>query len=446
MPLRPFLGVRSPESSRESAASRDLSRRSPRPGLSLMGVALTLALTAAGACGTGASDDVFNENGSGIGGSGGGGGGGGGDPSTTGTAGSGTGPVGSPVCGDLLCQTGETPNTCIQDCPPDCGDGKCNGGETAASCSEDCGACGDGVCAGAETIANCPQDCKPVCGDNKCNGNETLQSCPADCPPTCGDGQCNGNETGQTCAQDCSCAHNICQTGDPLAADCDPCVTMVCAQDPFCCDNSWDGTCVSEADSICGAGCCGDGQCNGVDCASCPQDCGGVCVCGDGKCEAEDCASCAQDCGVCVPEPECPHSVCFVGSALDPSVCFDPCAEEVCMADPNCCMGSPPPWGGECTVLGHMTCGADACITAVCNQDPTCCTDNWTQACVDLAKTECNTQCDCAHTICTEGAALAATCNPCVDAVCTVDPYCCQGGWDGYCVGEVEKICGINCN
>ncbi|NUQ74587.1 MAG: hypothetical protein HUU21_13615 [Polyangiaceae bacterium] len=415
--------------------------RSTRRSTSLVVAALTVALAAVGACGTDA-DGVFGNAGTA-------GSGGGGSPTSSASTGGGGGSSSSgsgPVCGDLLCHEGETPANCIQDCPPVCGDGACNGGETSASCSQDCGACGDGQCDGGETIANCPQDCKPVCGDGECNGNETTQSCAMDCPPVCGDGACNGDETAQSCAMDCSCAHPVCETGAALTPDCDPCVQMVCAQDPFCCNDNWDGQCVGEADSICGAGCCGDGQCNGENCASCPQDCGGVCVCGDGKCEAEDCASCAQDCGACQPEPTCPHSVCFVGSALDPAMCFDPCAAEVCMADPACCDGSPPAWDGDCTLLAQMTCGADACITAVCAVDPTCCTDDWTQACVDLAKTECMTQCDCAHSICTEGEKLSATCNPCAQAVCEADPYCCDNGWDGACVGEVEKICGINCN
>ena len=71
-----------------------------------------------------------------------------------------------------------------------CGDGVCNGGETQASCSQDCGTaqtyvCGDGTCNGDETEATCSTDCGTtiiyVCGDGTCNGDETQSSCPADC-------------------------------------------------------------------------------------------------------------------------------------------------------------------------------------------------------------------------------------------------------------------------
>jgi MYXO-CTERM domain-containing protein len=51
-----------------------------------------------------------------------------------------------PVCGDGACSTGETCDTCAQDCgvcppPPECGDGTCNGTETCGSCEADCGIC-----------------------------------------------------------------------------------------------------------------------------------------------------------------------------------------------------------------------------------------------------------------------------------------------------------------
>jgi len=70
----------------------------------------------------------------------------------------------------------------------------------------------------------------------------------------------------------------------------------------------------------------------------------------------------------------------------------------------------------------------------------------WSQACVDQAKTSCNTQCNCAHSICQNGAALPTDCNPCVAELCKVDDYCCNTDWDGLCIGEVESICGITCN
>ncbi len=70
--------------------------------------------------------------------------------------------------------------------PPVCGDGTCDTGETPESCPEDCGpeppVCGNGICEEGETILNCYDDCyvAPFCGDGICNNDETWQTC-GDC-------------------------------------------------------------------------------------------------------------------------------------------------------------------------------------------------------------------------------------------------------------------------
>jgi hypothetical protein len=50
---------------------------------------------------------------------------------------------------------------------PVCGDGMCNGGETYQTCNSDCS----------------PPPPPPVCGDKKCEGAETYASCESDCDP-----------------------------------------------------------------------------------------------------------------------------------------------------------------------------------------------------------------------------------------------------------------------
>jgi hypothetical protein len=74
------------------------------------------------------------------------------------------------------------------------------------------------------------------------------------------------------------------------------CVTRVCAQDSFCCNNHWDQICVNEAKSIC----------------------------------ATTCSSCA-------------HSPDVQGAALVPSC--SQCVADVCNRDPFCCASS---WDGLC--------------------------------------------------------------------------------------------------
>ena len=293
----------------------------------------------------------------------------------------------------------------------------------------------------------------------------------------CPNGACEPGETFATCPQDCPkpiCAHDVCASGDALELGCDPCVDSVCANDDFCCNMMWDDQCIGEANDACGGLCCGDGMCVGESCDSCAQDCG-ACVCGDGKCEGETCTSCQQDCGMCPPGPTCPHTVCFVGEAIDPALCHDTCVTDVCAQEMSCCDGTGQAWTSQCEQIAAMLCGGpDSCIVDVCAQMPSCCVGGttttgaggsggaggaggagggggsgpppaWTQACVDLAKTLCATTCTCSHSVCANGGALDVGCNPCVDAVCAADDYCCNGGWDGACVGEAKAICGIDC-
>ncbi|KAL6764988.1 Gametolysin peptidase M11-domain-containing protein, partial [Haematococcus lacustris] len=122
-----------------------------------------------------------------------------------------------PGCNNnLICepQLGETPLTCLGDCPTQCGDGFCSPrlNKTASSCPVDCPAvCGDSYCDSArgEDDWTCPTDC-PVCGDGICQSPaENCASCSRDCCPCttafCGDGICSAfaGENCLTCPGDC---------------------------------------------------------------------------------------------------------------------------------------------------------------------------------------------------------------------------------------------------
>jgi hypothetical protein len=111
-----------------------------------------------------------------------------------------------------------------------------------------------------------------------------------------------------------ACSHPICTTGGPLIASCDPCVANICALDPYCCQWSWDATCVGEVKSICGQSCAP------------PPPSGG------GGAGANTCA----------------HPLCSTGGPLA-STC-DPCVTKLCAADPYCCM-----WGWDATCVGEVT-------------------------------------------------------------------------------------------
>lgn len=52
-----------------------------------------------------------------------------------------------------------------------------------------------------------------------------------------------------------ACAHSICSTGGFLTVGCDPCVSSICAVDPSCCLEAWDGFCVGGVSSVCSLEC-----------------------------------------------------------------------------------------------------------------------------------------------------------------------------------------------
>ncbi|MFO0756616.1 MAG: trypsin-like serine protease [Byssovorax sp.] len=119
-----------------------------------------------------------------------------------------------------------------------------------------------------------------------------------------------------------ACAHATCSTGGKLASACDPCVQTICAADSFCCNNSWDGQCVSEVSSLCGSNACTAG--------------GGGSPSGGGSGGTNSCA----------------HATCAAGGKLSSSC--DPCVKQICAADSFCCNNS---WDGQCVGEVSSICG-----------------------------------------------------------------------------------------
>jgi Cellulase (glycosyl hydrolase family 5) len=155
---------------------------------------------------------------------------------------------------------------------PVCGDGICEEGESDADCSADCG-CGNGVCDEGETAADCPADCG--CGDGVCDEGEGAVSCPADC--YCGDGvvrdseMCDGSDLGASCAE-------LGYAGGELGC------TATCEFDVSGCTNCGDGA--VDAGEDCDGANLGGGEC---------QDLGFLG--GDLACQAD----CTFDAAGCLP-------------------------------------------------------------------------------------------------------------------------------------------------
>jgi hypothetical protein len=249
-----------------------------------------------------------------------------------------------------------------------CGDRDCNGAETINTCPEDCGGqtgamCGDGVCNGTESSASCNQDCTaPICGDGNCNGGETSTTCAGDC----------GGGGGGTCA------HDVCTSGAALASSCSTCAAAVCAADPYCCSNQWDSSCVEEVADYCptescGGGGGGGGTCDHDECTtgaalstSCSACTAAVCAVDSYCCNFSWDSTCVEEvdtecggtpsCGGGGGGGTCSHSECTSGTAL-PSSC-SACTAAVCAEDPFCCTTS---WDSIC--VGEV---ADYCAPATC--------------------------------------------------------------------------------
>jgi hypothetical protein len=65
-----------------------------------------------------------------------------------------------------------------------------------------------------------------------------------------------GGSTGEPAPTSNACAHDVCEEGGNLDANCDDsCAGQVCAADDYCCSNAWDDLCVKAVADICGRGC-----------------------------------------------------------------------------------------------------------------------------------------------------------------------------------------------
>ncbi len=76
--------------------------------------------------------------------------------------------------------------------------------------------------------------------------------------------QCDAICCSEGSTQPAQCAHDLCSQGVALEQGppaCETCVDTVCACDPFCCTNSWDGFCVHEAQQLCGKTCGSNNGC-----------------------------------------------------------------------------------------------------------------------------------------------------------------------------------------
>ncbi|MCH2160491.1 MAG: hypothetical protein MK085_01320 [Phycisphaerales bacterium] len=96
---------------------------------------------------------------------------------------------------------------------------------------------------------------------------------------------------------------------------------------------------------------------------------------------------------------------------------------------------------------GTPGCDLLQCCNKICFDDPYCCLTEWDQQCANMAQELCVTcgnpstgPCDIANgtPYCDDAG--------CCQAVCSMDPICCQVEWDANCAASAVAVCGAPCD
>ena len=228
-------------------------------------------------------------------------------------------------CGDQICNSQESFNSCPSDCEA-CTEAS---GCTSASECESIGAfwC-DGAC--KSTALECS------CGNNTCDANENESICPADCavPVSCGNLICDSGESSVTCPSDCQILTTTCPAtvynafGSNNACDPGYC-SFGCSYDGSGCPV---GCQTSSTTTYCGNYTCDPGESQ----SNCPIDCGSVLTCPstqyNGYTEFFGCDYSFCPNGCLTDDKGCPS-----GCRVDDFVyCTDYVSHDACEQDLNC--------------------------------------------------------------------------------------------------------------
>ena len=223
-----------------------------------------------------------------------------------------------------------------------------------ASCPDDVPSCGNatGNCCEAHLGLACEDEscCAVVCAaDPVCCEGAWDSACATRartlCPDLC------GVECGDECAGDCCTAHD-----NPSCNDAS-CCAQVCAADPVCCEARWDFVCANTARALCGGpnDACPRPQCGDKGSGDCctPHEgpacenrscCSSVCAQDPICCQVTWDIQCA---GIAASIKSCECGETFECGAAAAGSCFKPrdtpfcdnfaCCAIVCKIDPNCC-------------------------------------------------------------------------------------------------------------
>jgi hypothetical protein len=216
---------------------------------------------------------------------------------------------------------------------------------------DDAAACEHDVCAiGKALRADCDDCTAKVCaGDSYCCDTTWDGLCLGKASQLCG--KCTEGKEG-------TCEHSACAVGTALKSGCTECVTTVCQKDPTCCTDSWDAYCagLGAEECECGKTCdhepCEQGTALSKSCSETTKS-----VCADDPycCNTTwdvFCVDAAGDKGAC--GEKCGHDPCKTGTALH-AECGD-CEKKICELDPSCCDVSHG-WDLPCTFEVGEVCG-----------------------------------------------------------------------------------------
>lgn len=111
--------------------------------------------------------------------------------------------------------------------------------------------------------------------------------------------------------------------------------------------------------------------------------------------------------------------------------------------------GTCPGEGPCCEKNGTPGCEDSACCIAVCEINPSCCVNPWVGACVNIADfiTECvdvpgcgGPSCPGTGACCEDNGTPGCTNEACCAAVCSFEPFCCNGTWDNVCAEFAKAL------
>ncbi len=247
------------------------------------------------------------------------------------------------------------------------------------------------------------------------------------------------------------------------------CCTLVCVQDPFCCDMTWDQQCANIAAEQCvtcgnpSTGSCTEPHktpfCNDEAC------CKLVCEIDESCCSIKWDENCAQTAvQLCTfPCPgQCTGDLNNDGAVTggDLGILLAEWTKAGCGdlnedgqtdgGDLGLLLASFGPCsacgegGNETCFDNHASpsCNDPACCDLVCTIDPACCVSQWDEGCVALALSQCTTTCGHPN----NGACGVAHASPscsnelCCQTVCEMLPRCCEVMWDQDCVDVADIL------